>query len=143
MGVNGMDLRSGAVAHQGHADLLEDARFHAPRVERVAEVVKSHVADTGIRECGSPRAFHDADWLAAILDHQPVGLAALKQNLVQPLGERNFTGFPFGRFRVGHREDLLGEIHVLPSLARDLAAAHAGIECDEDHGSQVSLGHGE
>ena len=68
--VGRMNFRAGGVAHQGHADFLQDARLHQPRVERVAEIVETDVADSGILECRVPRALHDADRASAEVDHE-------------------------------------------------------------------------
>jgi hypothetical protein len=40
----------------------------------MAEIVKADVADTGVFECGTPRALHDANRLAVEFDHEAFGL---------------------------------------------------------------------
>jgi len=67
------------MAHERHADFLHDAGFHEAGVERVAEIVEPHVADSGICECRLPGALHDPNRTAAKVDDKAVGLALLKQ----------------------------------------------------------------
>lgn len=69
------------MAHECHAHFLQDTGLHQARVERMAEIVETCVADTGVLQCGIPRALHDADGLAAKLDHQAFGLAVLTEEL--------------------------------------------------------------
>jgi hypothetical protein len=66
------------MTHQCHANLLQDAGFHKPRVEGMAEIVKTDVADTGIFQCGFPRALDDADRLPLVPDDETLILASLE-----------------------------------------------------------------
>lgn len=63
------------MAHERHTHLLQDPRLHAPRVERMAQIVEPYVADFGVAERGRPGAFYDTDGLAVKLDHEPLRLA--------------------------------------------------------------------
>ena len=94
------------MTHERHADLLHDAGFHEAGVKRVAEIMETHVADSGIFQCCLPGALHDANRTAAKVDHQAVGFALLKQKLVQAFGQRNLSGFAFGSLRARNEEDL-------------------------------------
>ena len=125
--------------HERHANLLQDAGLHQARIEGVAEIVKADVANASVLQRGFPRTFYDPDGTAAKIDHESFGFPLLSQKRKQPVRERDFARFAFGRFRTRHEESLLGKIHVLPSLARDFAATHAGIESDDRHGVQVTL----
>ena len=100
------------------------------------------MAYSGVLECRVPRAFHDPDPLALKLDHEASGSAVCDEEFVQAFGERDLAHFAFGRFGVGDRDDLLGEINVRPPLRSDLAAAHARIERHDDHGVEVFLRNG-
>lgn len=55
--------------HERHANFLQDAGFHQARVERVAEIMKTDVADFSVLERRLPRALNDADRTAAEVDH--------------------------------------------------------------------------
>ena len=66
------------MTHKRHANFLHDAGFHEAGVERVAEIVETHVADSGICECRFPSALDDANRTAAKVDDKAVGLALLK-----------------------------------------------------------------
>ena len=46
--VGGVDPRTCGVAHERHADFLHDTGFHQAGVERVAEIVETHVTDLGV-----------------------------------------------------------------------------------------------
>ena len=87
VGVQGVNLRAGGVAHERHADFLQDAGLHQARVEGVAEIVETDVADSRILQRGFPRSFHDADRTAVKVDQESLGLATFKQVRVKPLGE--------------------------------------------------------
>jgi hypothetical protein len=56
------------MAHERHANFLQDARFHQAGVERVAEIVETDVAELRVLERGFPRTLHDADRLAFVID---------------------------------------------------------------------------
>jgi len=77
--------------------------------------------------------------MAAKVDHEAIGLAVLKQMLVQAFGQRNLSGFAVRCFRVGDEQDFLGKVDVFPPLAGDFAAAHPGIERHGDHRVEVIL----
>ena len=78
MGVNRVNFRARRVAHERHPDFLEDARFHQAGVERVAEIVKTDVANFCVSKRGCPRAFDDPDLLALVVDDQPAFFPVLK-----------------------------------------------------------------
>ncbi len=69
------------MAHERHADFLQDAGFHQAGIKGVAEIVKTHVADVGVFQCRLPRAFHDADRLAVKFDDEALGFAVLIEEL--------------------------------------------------------------
>ena len=69
------------MAHERHADFLQDAGFHKACIEGVTEIVKTHMTDTGVLQGRFPRALHDAEGLAVVLKDQPLGLTVLKQIL--------------------------------------------------------------
>lgn len=143
MGINSVDFGSGRVAHQCHADFLEDAGLHEPSVEGVAEIVEADVADTGFLQSGSPRALYDVDWLAVVFDYKALGFALLPEAVAEPFGERNLARFPFRCFGMRDRKDLLREVDIFPPLGGDLATAHTGVESDKEHGAEVARRHAE
>ena len=51
------------MSHERHPYFLENARFHQAGIERVAEIVKTDVAQFCVFERGCPRAFDDPDRL--------------------------------------------------------------------------------
>lgn len=91
MCVGRVNFRARRVAHERHANFLQDARFHQAGVERVAEIVKTDVAKLRVLERGCPRALHDANRLALIVDDQSAVFAALKQKLEEPFGQWNLA----------------------------------------------------
>ena len=127
------------MAHERHPDFLEDARFHQAGIERVAQIVETNGSELGVPECRCPRAFDGPDRLGLVVDDQPSVLAVLKQKLMEPLSQGDLARLPFGRLRARNRHQLAGEIDVLPPLAGDFAAPHAGIEGGNDHGAQVTF----
>ena len=48
VGVRCVDFRARRVAHERHANFLQDAGLHQTRVEGVAEIVETHVAYPGV-----------------------------------------------------------------------------------------------
>ena len=42
------------MSHERHADFLQDAGFHQTGVEGMAEIVETHMPDTGIFQSGFP-----------------------------------------------------------------------------------------
>lgn len=75
MGVNGVDFGCGRVAHERHADLLEDAGLHQSCCECMSEIVETDMPDLGVLQGRFPGALYDADRVAAKLDHEALGLA--------------------------------------------------------------------
>ena len=69
------------MAHERHADFLQDAGLHEASVERVAEIVETDVAKSCVSQRGRPRAFDDPDWLSLVVDDQPAVLAVFKHKL--------------------------------------------------------------
>ena len=67
------------MAHERHADFLQDAGLHQARVEGVAEIMKADVADSCVSERGLPRAFDVANWAAPKADDESFCLAAAEQ----------------------------------------------------------------
>ena len=86
VGVGRMHFRARGMAHERHANFLQDARLHQASVEGVAEIVETDVAETGVLQRGLPRAFHDADWAVAETDDETRVLPVFEQMLVQPVG---------------------------------------------------------
>ena len=140
VGVNRVNFRTCRVAHERHANFLQDAGLHQARVERVAKIVKTDVAKFRVFKRGSPRAFYDPDRLALVVNDQPAVLTVLKQELEKPFGQRNLSGFAFGCFRARDEQQLTREVDVFPTLVSDLAAPHPGIECGDEHSVKVALG---
>ena len=52
------------MAHERHANFLQDAGLHQARVEGVPKIMKADVADGRVLERRLPRALDDADRLA-------------------------------------------------------------------------------
>ena len=74
------------MAHQRHADFLQDAGFHQTRVKGVAEIVKTDVADSGILQGRLPGALYDADGAIVISNDEALGLALLYKQFEQTVG---------------------------------------------------------
>ena len=140
VGVRSVDSRSCGMTHERHANFLQDAGLHQASVEGVAEVMKADVADSSVFERRLPRAFDDADRLALIGDDETFRLAALEQKLMEPFCQWDLARFSLGCLRVSDSEQLAREVNVLPLLAGNLAAAHAGVECGDGHRAQVAGG---
>ena len=66
------------MAHERHADFLQDAGLHQAGIEGVAEIMETDVAELRIFERRLPRTFYDTDWLVFVADDQAFGLAVLK-----------------------------------------------------------------
>jgi hypothetical protein len=79
VGVRCVNFRACGMAHERHADLLQDAGLHQAGVKRVAKVMEANVADSGVLEPRFPRALHNADRLAVKDDNQAFRLAVLEQ----------------------------------------------------------------
>lgn len=77
VGIERVNGRTCGVPHKRHADLLQDAGLHQARVEGVAKVMKSDMADTGVLQCGLPGALYDVYRLAVELDDEALGPAPL------------------------------------------------------------------
>ena len=58
------------MAHERHANFLQDAGLHQASVERVAEIMETDVADARISQCGFPRALDDANRAAPKADDE-------------------------------------------------------------------------
>ena len=91
------------MAHQRHADFLQDAGLHEAGVEGVAKIVEADVADTCVFQRGFPRALDDADRLAAETDVDTFGLALCKQQLTEAPGQGNLAAFSFRCFGTSDR----------------------------------------
>ena len=87
VGVRCVDSRSCGMAHERHANFLHDAGLHQASVKGVAEVVETHVTDSGIPQRRLPGALDDADRLPAEADDEALWLALLKQKLMEPTGQ--------------------------------------------------------
>ena len=61
VGVGRVNFRACGMAHERHADFLQDAGLHQAGVEGVAKIVKTDVAELRVFERSLPRALHDAD----------------------------------------------------------------------------------
>src|ERR1700731_3284142 len=101
--------------------------------------MKTDVTERGIFQRRLPGALDDPDWSATKVDYETFRFAVFKQVRIQPTGQWNLSRFSFRRFRVRNEENLLREIQVLPALAGDFAAAHAGVERHDGHHVQVAL----
>jgi hypothetical protein len=131
------------MAHERHADFLQDSGLHQAGIKGVAEIVKADVADTGVFKPGFPGALHDADRAALKADDQAFRLSIFEQQLFKPTGQGNLTRFSFRGFRMGNEKQLAREIDVFPPLAGDFATPHPGVERGHNHDPQVILGNAE
>src|ERR1039458_2149350 len=98
------------MAHERHADFLQDTGLHQARVEGVAEIMKADVADPGVFERGLPLALGDANWSALEAGDESFRLTDAEERLRQPLGKRDLPGFALGRFRAGDEQQRAGEV---------------------------------
>src|SRR4051794_13902562 len=112
------------MAHERHADFLQDARLHQTGVEGVAEIVETHVADSGVFQRGLPGALYDADLLPFVAKDNTVVTAIIVKPTKEPGGERDFAAFPLRCFGAGDEQNPLGKIDIFPELVSDLAASH-------------------
>ena len=60
------------MAHERHADFLQDAGLHQAGVEGVAEIVETDVAELRVFKRGLPGTLHDADWLVFVVTISPL-----------------------------------------------------------------------
>ena len=95
MRVSRLHLRTGGMSHERHANFLHDAGFHQPGIERMAEIVETYVADSGILKRGFPRAFDDAKGAIFVCENQAHGFLVFDQKLKQPVTQRNLARFAF------------------------------------------------
>ena len=79
VGVDRVNFAAWGMAHQRHADFLQDAGLHQAGVEGVAKIVKTHVAKTCFFKRGLPRALHDADCIILVADDESFGSAMREQ----------------------------------------------------------------
>ena len=115
------------MTHERHADFLQDMGLHQAGVERMAEVVKADVANSGGFDRGLPATLHDANWLLFVGHNQSGGLATLKEKRQEAIGQGNFPRFPFWSFRARNVQYFAGEVDIFPALAGNLAAPHSGV----------------
>src|SRR6266851_4173095 len=125
------------MTHERHADFLHDAGFHEPGAETVSEIVKADMPDTSPPQSAPPRRFDDSNRTALVGEDNSGFLSGASKQVVHTLGERNFTGLAFWCLGSGYKEKLPGKVHMLPTLAGDFAAAHAGVERRDDHALEV------
>ena len=86
MRIGGVDSRTWGMAHERHANFLQDAGLHQARVEGVTKIVKTDVAQASILERRLPSALYVLNRLAIVGKDDPTGLVVLKQVLQQPGG---------------------------------------------------------
>ena len=67
------------MAHERHADFLQDAGLHQAGVEGVAKIVKTDMAQRRVFKRRLPSALHDAERSAFIAKDQTFGFPMLKQ----------------------------------------------------------------
>lgn len=79
VGVNGVHIFAARMTHERLADVLHDARFHEPRIERVAEVMEAVVADARAADRGLPRGFDLLNRVVVKRENQPRSLPVGKQ----------------------------------------------------------------
>ena len=99
VGVGSVNFRACRMAHERHANFLQDAGLHQASVEGMAKVVETDVADSCLFQCSLPRALDDADGLALVPDNDARGLLVVKQILEQPPGQRDLSRFSFRGLR--------------------------------------------
>ena len=83
------------MAHERHADFLQDAGLHQAGVEGVAEVVETDVANPAVLECGLPGSLQDPDLLSAKAEDNVLVLAGARKQLEEPRGKRDLPCFAF------------------------------------------------
>ncbi len=137
MRVNRVDFLARRVAHQRLADFLQDTGLHQARVKRVAEVVKTQVADASALDGTFPGGLdlHDRTFLEG--KNNPSRLAPVTEQVEKPAAYRDLATFTAARFRFRNTDELPAEIDVFPALRQDLAPAHAGIKRRDDDVAQV------
>jgi len=114
VGIGCVDGLAGGVAHEGHADLLQDARLHEPGVEGVAQVVEADVADARPPQGAAPPALDDADGLALVGDDGALALAARREEPVEAVGQRDLPRLALRRLRARDGQHPAREVDVLP-----------------------------
>lgn len=127
------------MAHQRHADFLQDAGLHQPSVKGVPEIVKPKMPDLGVSQSRRPSALDNPHPAAVEVDDQAFRFSMLVEVCVQAFAQRNLSRLPFGRLRVRYKQNPLSEVDVFPTLRSDLAAAHPGVERHKSHGVQMVL----
>lgn len=143
VGVTVVDVITDGMPHKHLADVLDHSALHQPAVEGVAQVVKSEITDARAADSGLPCGLDVAHGLAIACEEQAFLLAFCEKELVDPVGEGNFSPFASGGFRLSYREQSAVEINMLPELVEQLAPPHARIECRDDELTKVRGGCGE
>ena len=126
--------------HQVLSHLLQDSRLHQACVERVPEVVKASVRDTGAPDGGFPGGLHLLEGPSSEGEDESFRLAATVEQIEEPGCQGDFPGFTTGGFRVRDAYEAPVEIDMLPTLREELASAHAAIERRYDHVPEVRGG---
>lgn len=83
------------MAHQRHADFLQDAGLHQAGVEGVAEVVETDVANPAVFEGRFPGGLENPDLLSAVAENNVLVLAGARKLLEEPRCKRNLPCFAF------------------------------------------------
>jgi hypothetical protein len=143
VGVTVVDVITDGMPHKHLADVLDHSALHQPAVEGVAQVVKAEIPDSRAADSGLPCGLDVAHWLAVACEEQALLLAFCEKELVNPVGEGNFSPFAAGGFRLGDGENSTVEIDMLPELVEQLAPPHTGIKRRDDELTEMWSGCGQ
>ena len=137
VGVAAVDIVAGRMAHQGPSHVGNDAGFHQPGRERVAQVVKPKPAHARTFERPPPSRLHQVNGLFVIGKQVPFGLVLVAQVLRHTVGKRNLSRLARDGLGLGDLEQLPVQIYVFPSLVQQLPAPHSRVERHHDDRAEV------
>src|ERR1019366_3728989 len=120
------------MAHEGLPHFLHHPGFHEPRVEGVAQIVKSVVTNSCSADRRCPCGFDPMERTTFEEKYEPLLLRSRREEFKETGGERDFPSLTARRFRVSDKEQPTGEINVLPPLTQQFPSPHAGVEGGDD-----------
>lgn len=125
------------MTHEGLPHFLHDPGFHEPRVEGVAQIVKSVIADFRSAYSRRPCGFDPVERSAFEEEHESLFFWHRREEFKEASGDRNLPSLTARRFRVSDKEQPTGEIDVFPPLTQQFPSPHAGVEGGDDERVEV------
>lgn len=125
------------MAHQCHADILNYSGLHEARIEGMAEIVDSEVAQLGALERAQPALSDPRQRLTPHGEDDAVFLGLLGKKPIETVCQGNLAALALDGFGLGNHEKFAVKVHVFPALAEHFASPHPGIEGASDNPSEV------